>query len=90
MTDLVSREVLRNIVTRNGQSGRIPELLEDELDKLEVYFAQTLKEAIPNKYTLDNTADSIEYNMRRGYNEAIDDLTASLEVESKTFKEDES
>jgi hypothetical protein len=28
------REQLRAIVTRNGKSGRIPELLEDELNKL--------------------------------------------------------
>lgn len=43
------REHLRQIVTRNGKTGRIPELLEDELDKLqeliESHVAQQVKEA---------------------------------------------
>lgn len=39
------REELKVIVTRNGQSGRIPARLEDELDKLEAFVAQKQKEA---------------------------------------------
>lgn len=35
MNDNELRQQLKNIVTRDGKSGRIPELLEDELDKLE-------------------------------------------------------
>ena len=34
------RNELRNIVTRNGNTGRIPELLEDELDKLEALITK--------------------------------------------------
>lgn len=41
------REKLRRIVTRNGMSGRIPELLEAELDALEVLIQdETLKARI--------------------------------------------
>jgi hypothetical protein len=36
------REKLRKVVTRNGKSGRIPELLEVELDDLEALFDQEL------------------------------------------------
>jgi len=32
------RTQLRNIVTRNGSAGRIPNILNDELDKLEALF----------------------------------------------------
>lgn len=39
------RQQLRNIVTRNGKSGRIPEILESELDELEAYVTTRVKEA---------------------------------------------
>jgi len=38
------REKLRNIVTRNGKTGRIPELLEAELDRLEALILSKQKE----------------------------------------------
>lgn len=39
------REKLRRIVTRNGMSGRIPELLEAELDALEVLIQDEILKA---------------------------------------------
>lgn len=41
------RTQLRNIVTRNGSAGRIPEILNDELDKLEaLYIAHSEQKAV--------------------------------------------
>lgn len=51
------RDKLRIIVTRNGKSGRIPELLEDELDKLEALIQQETviaRLAERNQVALDN------------------------------------
>lgn len=40
------RQELRNIVTRNGKSGRIPEILEQELDALVEFYDHHISKAV--------------------------------------------
>jgi len=77
------REQLRAIVTRNGKSGRIPELLEDELDKLVALIDSQILQA-RNEIQLDIAKHIEEYHYHRLNDVLIGNATVKqLIAESK-------
>lgn len=55
------REELRRIVTRNGKSGRIPEILEAELDDLLAWHTKQTAEEV--RKAINRLADSEQQNL---------------------------